>query len=402
MAQGLSKETRLTEYLRGLYEGKGNRAWYDRFRDDLESADPWSVNHAIHLLIEDEADYPRIEKAVARFIRAAGKGLERTDPPVYPEAHPLSGLTEENRTLQNRREQVSAVFMDFGRLSPEDSRYRGVKDRFLQKLKTLFLLRDHYHHLQYSLFPALEECGGEFGCLKLMWHIQEGILRDLKESLALLEKPGSPDQQELNRLIGSFFLKSGSLIYREERILYPLAFRALSPDRLPALTAELKRSEGFDPESGPQGGPSGKVSAPAGEGAANDLLTLSRGRLNPGLIDLMLKNLPLDITLVDESGRVRYYSEGKERIFPRSPGIIGREVENCHPPASVGVVKKIVEELKTGRREKAEFWINRDERFIHIQYLPLFDHGVYRGIMEVSQDVTHLRSLEGERRLLDD
>ena len=120
------------------------------------------------------------------------------------------------------------------------------------------------------------------------------------------------------------------------------------------------------------------------------------------MVDLVLKNLPLDITVVDETGRVKYYSEGKERIFPRTPGIIGREVENCHPPGSVGVVKKIVQELKSGQREKAEFWIQREGRFIHIQYLPLFEDGIYRGIMEVSQDATALRSLEGERRLLDD
>lgn len=401
MAQGLARETGLTEYLQGLYEERVSREWYDRFREALEHADPWEVNHAIHGLLAGRDDYPRLEQAVARFIRAAGKGLDRKDPPAYPEDHPLQFLTEENRALQNRREQISAVFRDFASLSPEDSRYGSVKDRLLQELKSLSLLRDHYHRLQYSLFPALEKCGGEFGCIKLMWHIQDGILREIKETGELLEQPGPADTPRINRLLGSFFLKSGSLIYREDRILYPLAFRALSPGLLPSLTAELKGSEGTE-KGGPAGRPPGKSSARPGEETAEAPVPLSRGELNPGLVDLMLKNLPLDITLVDETGRVRYYSEGKERIFPRAPGIIGREVENCHPPASVGVVKKIVEELKSGRREKAEFWINRDERFIHIQYLPLFDNGVYRGIIEVSQDATALRSLEGERRLLDD
>ncbi|MBN2655754.1 MAG: DUF438 domain-containing protein, partial [Spirochaetales bacterium] len=116
----------------------------------------------------------------------------------------------------------------------------------------------------------------------------------------------------------------------------------------------------------------------------------------------LLKNLPFDMTYVDENDKVAYYSEGKERIFPRSPGIIGREVANCHPPKSVHVVEKIVEALKKGEKDQAEFWIKMNGMFIHIRYFPIFDEqGKYRGIIEVSQEVSGIRALEGERRLLD-
>jgi len=403
MAAGLAKDTGLKEYLQGLYEGRVSREWYDRFREDLENADPWEVNHAIHTLLSGADDYPRLEQAVARFIRAAGKSLDKREAPEYPEDHPLAILTEENRILQDLRNEVAVAFKEYNALSPEDSQDHPAKNRLTRGLKRLSLLRTHYNRLQYTLFPALEKCGGEFGCLKLMWHIQDGILGELKETLKILEHPGPADGARINRLLGSFFLKSGSLIYREERILYPLAFRALGPAVLSRMAGELRADAG-SPKGGSDPGVAGSDGAAGTSPVGNtpDTIPLSRGELNPGLIDLMLKNLPLDITLVDETGRVRYYSEGKERIFPRSPGIIGREVENCHPPSSVGVVKKIVEELKSGRREKAEFWIQREGRFIHIQYFPLFDHGVYRGIMEVSQDATALRSRVGERRLLDD
>jgi hypothetical protein len=132
-------------------------------------------------------------------------------------------------------------------------------------------------------------------------------------------------------------------------------------------------------------------------------LTLSTGELTLQQIDLMLTHLPVDVTYVDENDRVRYFSQGKTRIFDRSPAIIGRAVQKCHPPQSVHRVEIILEDFKAGRRDLAEFWIQMGGKFIHIRYYALNDdEGKYRGCIEVSQDVTHIRSLEGEKRLLDD
>jgi hypothetical protein len=116
----------------------------------------------------------------------------------------------------------------------------------------------------------------------------------------------------------------------------------------------------------------------------------------------MLKSLPFDITFVDKDDRVRYYSDTPERIFPRSPEIIGRAVENCHPPKSVPIVKAIVRAFKDKTKDKAEFWIQKDGKFILIRYFPVYDPaGAYQGVIEVSQEISKLRALEGERRLLD-
>ncbi|MBP1769029.1 MAG: hypothetical protein H6P98_3144 [Candidatus Aminicenantes bacterium] len=131
-------------------------------------------------------------------------------------------------------------------------------------------------------------------------------------------------------------------------------------------------------------------------------MELDTGALTPEQVNLLLKNLPVDVTFVDESDTVRYFSAGAERIFPRSPGIIGRKVQNCHPPASVHVVSRILEAFRTGERDVAEFWIQSRDRFIHIRYFAVRDKTrTYRGCLEVSQDVTVARSLQGERRLLD-
>jgi DUF438 domain-containing protein len=130
-------------------------------------------------------------------------------------------------------------------------------------------------------------------------------------------------------------------------------------------------------------------------------VNLDTGVLGPEQINLLLTHLPVDITFVDEYDKVAYYSQGKERIFPRSPGVIGREVQKCHPPKSVHIVKEILEKFKLGKRDVAEFWIQAGEKFIHIRYFAVRDqNGGYRGCLEVSQDVTEIRHLEGEQRLV--
>jgi DUF438 domain-containing protein len=130
-------------------------------------------------------------------------------------------------------------------------------------------------------------------------------------------------------------------------------------------------------------------------------IPLDTGALPPEALNLMLTNLPLDVSYVDENDVVLYYSEGKHRVFPRSPGIIGRKVQNCHPPKSVDTVQKILTSFREKRKSEASFWLNMAGRFILIQYFALYDKaGNYKGVIEVSQDATWIRSLEGECRLL--
>ena len=133
------------------------------------------------------------------------------------------------------------------------------------------------------------------------------------------------------------------------------------------------------------------------------LIPLSTGALTREQINLMLTNLPVDVTYVDEHDRVRYFSQGRERIFDRSAAIIGREVTKCHPPQSVHKVQVILDDFRSGKRDVAEFWIQMGAAFVHIRYFALRDaQGAYKGCIEVSQDVAHIRALEGEKRLLDD
>jgi DUF438 domain-containing protein len=131
-------------------------------------------------------------------------------------------------------------------------------------------------------------------------------------------------------------------------------------------------------------------------------LNLDVGRLSQDQVNLMLKNLPFDVTYVDEHDKVLYYTGSAERVFPRSPAIIGRNVQNCHPQKSVHIVNQILAAFREKKRQVAEFWITMNGRFIYIRYLPLYDReGVYKGVLEVTQDITSVRQHKGEKRLLD-
>ena len=134
-----------------------------------------------------------------------------------------------------------------------------------------------------------------------------------------------------------------------------------------------------------------------------EALPLDIGSLTSKEVNLLLKHLPVDITFVDKDDTVRYFSQTKERIFPRVKAVIGRKVQNCHPPASVHVVNRILDDFRQGRRDVAEFWIQMKGMFVHIRYFAVRDeNGEYVGTIEVTQDLAHLRELTGERRLLED
>ena len=198
------------------------------------------------------------------------------------------------------------------------------------------------------------------------------------------------------------------MFYKEENILYPTALEKLSEGEWREIRAQEDEIGYSYVEPGTQwpSGDSVRVTAAqptAGVTQSGELLHLDTGTLTPLEVNRILTHLPIDITYVDKDDTVRFFSQGKERIFPRSPAIIGRKVQKCHPPASLNRVQQIVDDFRAGRRDEAEFWIQMRGDFLHIRYFAVRDErGEYQGTLEVSQDIGHIRSLEGERRLIDE
>jgi len=132
-----------------------------------------------------------------------------------------------------------------------------------------------------------------------------------------------------------------------------------------------------------------------------EAIRLETGMLSKEEIETILDTLPIDLTFVDKEDTVRYFSQTRERIFPRTKAVIGRKVQQCHPQKSIHIVNQILEDFRKGRRDVAEFWINMQGRLIYIRYFPLRSkNGEYMGCLEVTQDITNIKKIEGEKRLL--
>ncbi|MFV0450813.1 MAG: PAS domain-containing protein, partial [Propioniciclava sp.] len=202
----------------------------------------------------------------------------------------------------------------------------------------------------------------------------------------------------------------GDMITKEEKILFPVAMEHLTTSEW----VEARRGEAeigyayIDPPAAwpGTGGERTLVSLDRVEGMSAsaprpELLHLNTGALTAEQISLLLDALKIDLNFVDENDEVRFYSDG-ERLFPRSPGVIGRKVQNCHPASSVHKVQQIIDAFRAGTQDVADFWIQLHGKFIHIRYLAMRDaDGNYRGTLETVQDVTDIRELTGERRLVD-
>ena len=132
------------------------------------------------------------------------------------------------------------------------------------------------------------------------------------------------------------------------------------------------------------------------------LLRFEAGTLSKDELEAILNTLPADLTFVDKEDTVRYFSKSEKRIFVRTKAIIGRKVQQCHPQKSIHIVNKILDSFKSGKKDVAEFWIQKDNRLVHIRYFPVRNKdGKYLGTIEVTQDITDLKKIEGEKRLLD-
>jgi PAS domain S-box-containing protein len=132
------------------------------------------------------------------------------------------------------------------------------------------------------------------------------------------------------------------------------------------------------------------------------LLQFETGSLSKEEAEAILDTLPIDISFIDKDDRVKYFNKAEKRIFVRTKAVIGRTVQMCHPQESVHIVNRIIEAFRKGEKDSAEFWITLDNRLVHIRYFAVRDKdGKYLGTMEVTQDLTDIKKIEGQKRLLE-
>ncbi len=319
--------------------------------------------------------------------------LDKQETPPPPPGHPVHTYMAENRAL----EQVANRWTALCRTVESDS--PPAADALAAALQELAGVETHYARKENQLFPALEKHGFT-GPSKVMWAAHDDIRAKIKAVRGALAagdlKQAAADGLELVRLMTE-------MIYKEEKILFPAALDKIAPEEWAAIRAGDDAIGYVFVQPGNEWTPAIPAAAPAAPpSAADGTIPLSTGALTPEQLERILVTLPVEISFVDDQDIVRFYSDHAHRIFPRSPGVIGRAVQNCHPPKSVHMVEAILKAFKEGRRDKAQFWLEMGGTFILIAYHAVRSQtGQYLGCLEVTQDVTGIRALQGQRRLLE-
>ena len=306
----------------------------------------------------------------------------------------LAVLEQNNEEMEQVLNSIRPVYKSFLR-KPED---KGTRKQLIKNFERLEKFNDYYVIKENVLFPLIENTLPEHRCLQVMWSFHDDIRKDIKSILEQL-KDGVENFKVFNRCVGDVFFNMLTIRFREEKILFPYILSTVDKDQLDNMKQQAIEL-GF-PFIQPAYMHSSVVNTPENTSGNPSLLDLGTGALELEQIKMVFSHLPVDITYVDEHNKVRFFSSPKERIFPRTGAIIGRDVHNCHPPESVHVVENIIESFRSGEKDSASFWINMKDKYILIQYFPIRnDLKQYRGVIEVSQDITDIKKLEGEKRLL--
>jgi DUF438 domain-containing protein len=387
----------LKSIIRDLHIGVEMEILRKRFADLVKDVSASEIAEIEQSLIDDGLPQSEVKRLCDVHVEVFKHALDGQDVPRPPAGHPVHMFMVENRAAENVMKDIDILLCEIEKPASRESIRKHSED-LKKQLERIYEIEKHYLRKENQLFPKLE-AKGVSGPSQVMWAIHDDIRAAIKIARQQLDENDpkvAMTMDEINTTIRD-------MIYKEEHILYPMSLETLT-DRDWIGVKEGSEEIGYawteplvdwTPDL-----PLGQEKV-IGESLMGTV-ALDTGAMTPEQVNLMLIHLPVDITYVDENDRVAYYSSGKERIFPRSPGIIGREVSKCHPPKSVHIVEGIVQDFKDGKRDVAEFWLQVGGRFIHIRYYPIRDkEGNYRGTFEVSQDITEIRKLKGEKRLLD-
>ncbi len=321
---------------------------------------------------------------------------------AIPAGHPVDTFKKENIALKNEVIKITDLFNKASELN--DNQLPGYILQLRTVLNNLSDVEKHYLRKEYLLFPYLEK-HLITGPPKVMWGKHDEIRELVKNSFEALGSPIST-AEEMRSIVQLVLAPAiemlDGMIMKEEEILLPMAMDTLTDDEWYKIYQETPEFGYclFDPED--EWEPS-DVKVEKQEYVSADAIRLSSGAFNMAEIEALFIHLPIDITFVDKNDKVRFFSHSPNRVFERNRSIIGRDVRMCHPPGSVHVVEQILTDFKSGKENKAVFWMSKfmGNRFIYIEYSAVRGKdGEYLGVVEVTQDITQMRKLEGDQRLL--
>ena len=390
--------------IRQLHQGMAEDRVKRQLETLLDEADYSDVFLMEVQLIQEGIPAEAIQDLCDTHTRVLKGHLDLQETPETTPGHPVHTFVQENRELTRTTTQIRHL-MNKIKAMAEDIDVSPQMNEIHQLLNNLMDVEKHYRRKENLIFPYFEK--NELpGPPTVMWGKHDETRELLKGTLS-----GFQEVHQFSSLEAAAYNQFSVLavvdaiddmVYKEEKILYPTALNLLTEQDwyeiylqsdeygycLYAPQFEWTPEGGFHKEMHKPVAQNGRIQMPTGSFKLDELIEL-------------FKTLPFDLTYVDKEDSVRYFSPGRERVFERSRAILGRKVQYCHPPKSVHIVNQIVKDFKAGKQDRARFWINLQGKLVYIVYYAVRnDDGDYLGTLEVTQDLTEVRELEGERRLL--
>ncbi|MDB7979371.1 PAS domain-containing protein [Faecalicoccus pleomorphus] len=384
-----NKIERLIAYVDQLLVTDDKVALYESYKDTIESIQPKDIFLVQNHRIKNGLSHEEALKQVPMLMNLFGQHLEKYIIQDLDENTFLGSLLQENECLDQYLLHLQKVIIQL----PEPN----AKKQLIERVCHLDDYDKHMKKLENILFPFLEKKDPCFEGVSLMWSMNNKAREILKKVKLDLEQ--NCEESTVQKDLGELYVTYSSLIVMQKRILIPCAKEEMD-DKTDKKLLQESFEYGFSFMDEPN------VSFDQHTEGTQDLpqgyIDLQTGRMNVEQLIGVFSSLPVDITFVDEHDKVAFFSKPKDRIFARSVSVIGRNVRNCHPSASVHIVEDILEGFKSGKRQSESFWIQMRGQFILIQYFSVRnDQGKYLGCLEVSQEISHIKKLEGEKRLLD-
>ncbi|MDA3974718.1 DUF438 domain-containing protein [Enterococcus thailandicus] len=434
------RQERIVEILTLLHEGGSFEAAKELFNQEFDGVDVTEITAAEKALIQSGLNPQEIQRLCnihAAVFKGSINEIHRSNLEHEQPGHPIHTLKLENQVLQSLlTDEIDDLLLKI------KSGDWTQKERLLKALKDLKQIDKHYARKETLIFSYMEKYGIS-APPKVMWGVDDDIRDMVKALIQLVE-----DERAAYNPIATKWEETKNeieeMIFKEEEIMAPMTLDVFSLSDWEKIAADsFDIGFAFIPEPLPwkpsqealekesEREPARQLAIQQAkattDGIAESLLNetdsvpvfvekqdkdeikevsepivLPTGTLKLEQMIAMFQVLPVDLTFVDNDDRVRFFSEGKERVFPRTTSVIGREVVNCHPPKSMHIVQQILDDFRSGARSEAEFWIDMRGKKIYIRYFALRNEADdYLGCLEVTQDVTPIQSLEGQKRLLD-
>lgn len=408
MSEVIDNRRQRIDIMKGLIRQLHAGAAEDTIKKQLETmlgeADYSDVFQMEMQLMQEGISQESIQQLCDMHTRVLKKHLDGQETPDMVPGHPVHTMVQENRELTKNAQDIRRLIDQVETLPDSDDALPLMRE-IQQHLNNLMDVDKHYRRKENLLFPYFEK-NDMPGPPAVMWGKHDEARELLKSTIDALQQVDSIDAAEANAF-SQFAVKPAAeavedMIYKEERILFPTALDLLTEQDWYEI--HLQSDEIgyclYAPESEwtPEGGQHKEIKKVA---AQSNRIQMPTGSFELKELISAFETMPFDLTFVDNNDDVRYFSPGADRVFDRTRAILGRKVQYCHPPKSVHIVNQILSDFKSGEQNRAHFWINLGPRFVHITYYALRDDkGDYLGTLEVTQDLTELRALEGEQRLL--